>query len=51
LDRGAANVPPVAEIGLLLSIPSFVSLAVEPVLGVVAVTWRRRVLVRPACGA
>jgi FSR family fosmidomycin resistance protein-like MFS transporter len=26
-------------------VPSFVSLAVEPVLGVVAVTWRRRVLV------
>jgi FSR family fosmidomycin resistance protein-like MFS transporter len=34
-----------AEIGLLLSLPSLVSLAVEPVLGVVAVTWRRRVLV------
>jgi FSR family fosmidomycin resistance protein-like MFS transporter len=34
-----------AEIGLLLSVPSLVSLAVEPVLGVVAVTWRRRVLV------
>jgi FSR family fosmidomycin resistance protein-like MFS transporter len=33
------------EIGLLLSVPSVVSLAVEPVLGVVAVTWRRRVLV------
>ena len=34
-----------AEIGLLLSIPSFVSLAVEPVLGVLAATWRRRALV------
>jgi FSR family fosmidomycin resistance protein-like MFS transporter len=34
-----------AEIGLLLSVPSFVSLVVEPVLGVVAVTWRRRTLV------
>jgi MFS transporter, FSR family, fosmidomycin resistance protein len=33
------------EIGLLLSVPSVVSLVVEPVLGVVAVTWRRRVLV------
>jgi FSR family fosmidomycin resistance protein-like MFS transporter len=33
------------EIGLLLSVPSLVSLVVEPVLGVVAVTWRRRVLV------
>jgi MFS transporter, FSR family, fosmidomycin resistance protein len=34
-----------AEIGLLLSIPSFVSLVVEPVLGVAAATWRQRVLV------
>jgi len=34
-----------AEIGLLLSVPSFVALAVEPVLGVLAVTWRRRALV------
>jgi FSR family fosmidomycin resistance protein-like MFS transporter len=34
-----------AEIGLLLSVPSLVSLVVEPVLGVVAVTWRRRALV------
>jgi FSR family fosmidomycin resistance protein-like MFS transporter len=34
-----------AQIGLLLSIPTAVSLAVEPVLGVVAVTWRRRALV------
>ena len=33
------------EIGLLLSVPSIVALVVEPVLGVVAVTWRRRVLV------
>ncbi len=33
------------EIGLLLSVPSLVSLVVEPVLGVAAVTWRRRVLV------
>ena len=33
------------EIGLLLSVPSVVSLAVEPVLGIVAVTWRRRALV------
>ena len=32
------------QIGLLLAVPSVVSLAVEPVLGVVAVTWRRRVL-------
>jgi MFS transporter, FSR family, fosmidomycin resistance protein len=30
---------------LLLSVPSVVSLVVEPVLGIVAVTWRRRVLV------
>jgi MFS transporter, FSR family, fosmidomycin resistance protein len=30
------------QIGLLLSVPSLVSLVVEPVLGVVAVTWRRR---------
>ena len=34
-----------AEIGLLLSLPSVVSLVVEPVLGVVAVTWRRRALI------
>jgi FSR family fosmidomycin resistance protein-like MFS transporter len=34
-----------AEIGVLHAVPSVVSLAVEPVLGVVAVTWRRRVLV------
>jgi FSR family fosmidomycin resistance protein-like MFS transporter len=34
-----------AEIGLLLAAPNFVSLVVEPVLGVAAVTWRRRVLV------
>jgi FSR family fosmidomycin resistance protein-like MFS transporter len=34
-----------AEIGLLLTVPSLVSLAVEPALGVIAVTWRRRVLV------
>jgi len=33
------------EIGLLLSVPSLVALVVEPVLGVVAVTWRRRMLV------
>jgi FSR family fosmidomycin resistance protein-like MFS transporter len=33
------------QIGLLLSVPSFVALVVEPVLGVVAVTWRRRALV------
>jgi FSR family fosmidomycin resistance protein-like MFS transporter len=33
------------EIGLLLSVPNVVSLVVEPALGVVAVTWRRRVLV------
>ena len=33
------------QIGLLLSVPSLVSLVVEPVLGVVAVTWQRRVLV------
>ena len=39
------------EIGLLLSVPSVVSLAVEPVLGVVAVTWRRRVLVLAGGGA
>jgi MFS transporter, FSR family, fosmidomycin resistance protein len=40
-----------AEIGLLLSVPSVVSLAVEPVLGVVAVTWRRRALVLAGGGA
>jgi MFS transporter, FSR family, fosmidomycin resistance protein len=34
-----------AQIGLLLSIPSFVSLVIEPVLGVVAATWRQRLLV------
>ena len=34
-----------AEIGLLLSVPSLVAVVVEPVLGVVAVTWRRRVFV------
>jgi FSR family fosmidomycin resistance protein-like MFS transporter len=34
-----------AQVGLLLSVPSVASLAVEPVLGVVAVTWRRRALV------
>jgi MFS transporter, FSR family, fosmidomycin resistance protein len=34
-----------AEIGLLLSVPSVVSLVVEPVLGVASVTWRRRELV------
>lgn len=39
------------EIGLLLSVPSVVSLAVEPVLGVVAVTWRRRLLVLAGGGA
>jgi MFS transporter, FSR family, fosmidomycin resistance protein len=33
------------EIGLLLSVPSLVALVVEPLLGVVAVTWKRRVLV------
>jgi FSR family fosmidomycin resistance protein-like MFS transporter len=33
------------EIGLLLAVPSLVSLVVEPVLGVMAVTWRRRALV------
>ena len=33
------------EIGLLLSVPSLVSLVVEPVLGIAAVTWRRRALV------
>jgi len=40
-----------AEIGLLLSVPGVVSLAVEPVLGVVAVTWRRRALVLAGGGA
>jgi len=39
------------EIGLLLSLPSVVALAVEPVLGVVAVTWHRRVLVLAGGGA
>jgi FSR family fosmidomycin resistance protein-like MFS transporter len=34
-----------AEIGLALSIPNLVSLVVEPLLGVMAVTWRARVLV------
>jgi FSR family fosmidomycin resistance protein-like MFS transporter len=33
------------EIGLLLAIPAAVSAVVEPVLGVVAVAWRRRALV------
>jgi FSR family fosmidomycin resistance protein-like MFS transporter len=33
------------EVGLLLAIPSVVSLAVEPLLGLVAVAWQRRVLV------
>ena len=33
------------EIGLLLAVPSVVSLVVEPALGVASVTWRRRVLV------
>jgi FSR family fosmidomycin resistance protein-like MFS transporter len=33
------------EIGLALSVPSLVSLVVEPLLGVAAVTWRRRTLV------
>jgi MFS transporter, FSR family, fosmidomycin resistance protein len=39
------------EIGLLLAVPSFVSLVVEPVLGVVAVTWRRRALVLAGGGS
>jgi MFS transporter, FSR family, fosmidomycin resistance protein len=30
---------------LLLSVPSFVALVVEPILGVLAVTWRRRLLI------
>ena len=34
-----------SEIGLLLAVPSLVAVVVEPVLGVVAVTWRRRLLV------
>jgi FSR family fosmidomycin resistance protein-like MFS transporter len=34
-----------AEIGLALSVPSFVALVVEPLLGVLAVTWRVRTLV------
>ena len=34
-----------SEIGLLLSIPALVAAVVEPVLGVLAVTWRRRALV------
>ncbi len=33
------------QIGLLLSVPNLVSLVIEPVLGVAAVTWRRRALV------
>jgi MFS transporter, FSR family, fosmidomycin resistance protein len=33
------------QIGLALSLPSFVSLVVEPLLGVAAVTWRIRTLV------
>jgi MFS transporter, FSR family, fosmidomycin resistance protein len=40
-----------AEIGLLLAVPSLVSLVVEPVLGVVAVTWRRRLLVLAGGGS
>ena len=39
------------EIGLLLSVPSLVALVVEPLLGVVAVTWKRRVLVLTGGGA
>jgi MFS transporter, FSR family, fosmidomycin resistance protein len=34
-----------AQVGLLLSVPNLVALVVEPLLGVGAVTWRRRVLV------
>ena len=34
-----------AEVGVLLALPSVASLAVEPLLGLVAVTWRRRALV------
>ena len=34
-----------AEIGLLLSVPNAVSLVVEPVLGLISVTGRRRLLV------
>jgi FSR family fosmidomycin resistance protein-like MFS transporter len=34
-----------AQIGLALSLPSFVSLVVEPLLGVAAVAWRARTLV------
>jgi len=33
------------QIGLLLSVPSFVSLVVEPALGLASVAWRRRMLV------
>ena len=33
------------QIGLLLSVPSLVSLVVEPALGIASVTWRRRALV------
>ena len=33
------------QIGLLLSVPNIVALAVEPALGLASVTWRRRVLV------
>jgi MFS transporter, FSR family, fosmidomycin resistance protein len=34
-----------AQVGLLLPVPSVASPAVEPILGVVAATWRRRALV------
>jgi FSR family fosmidomycin resistance protein-like MFS transporter len=36
---------------VLLAVPSLVSLVVEPVLGVVAVTWRRRALVLAGGGS
>ena len=34
-----------AQIGLLLAVPNLVSVVVEPVLGVVSVTWQRRALI------
>ena len=37
--------PSYAQIGLLLSVPSVVALVVEPALGVLSVSWRRRALV------
>lgn len=34
-----------AQIGLLLSVPAFIASLIEPVLGILADTWKRRVLI------